>query len=521
MPHTRSPRRPDARPFTIFFRALVIVFAGLAGIEAHAQPARPALPRSTPERQGISSAAILDFVQTVDKEIDAMHSVMIVRHGHVIAEGWWAPYAPDVKHTLYSLTKSFTSTAVGLAATDGLLSIDDPVLKFFPAETPAEPSAFLKALRVRDLLTMSTGHHKEPAVMASPEWTKTFLAAPIDHKPGTYFLYNTPSTYMLSAIVQKVTGQKTVDFLQPRLFAPLGIDDLEWETSPEGVSIGGFGLHLRTESIARFGQLYLQKGLWQGRQVVPKSWVELATSRQMSNGSNPASDWDQGYGFQFWRTRYNTFRGDGAFGQYCLVMPDQDAVIVITSGIRNMQVVLDLIFSKLLPAFTTTSLKADPKSESALQKALAELTLHTPQGKAEGGSTITPGRTYVFAENGEGLESLSLERRADGATSLVLQIKGTRQVLPMPFGQWATGTVPDALAPASQGAIPAQVGRLLATSGAWTSDVTFSATLAYYETPFKEQLRLTFSGDTVTWEREMHVAFSDAKRPALTGKAAQ
>ena len=222
---------------------------------------------------------------------------------------------------MFSLTKSFTSTAVGLAVSEGLLSIDDQVIKFFPVEAPAEPSAFLKALRVRDLLSMSTGHHKEPALATTREWAKTFLAAPIDHKPGTFFLYNTPASYMLSAILQKVTGQTTVDYLRPRLFVPLGIDDLEWETSPEGVTIGGYGLHLRTESIARFGQLYLQKGKWLGQQVVPKAWVEAATSRQVSNGSNPASDWDQGYGYQFWRSRHGTYRGDGAFGQYSSCCP--------------------------------------------------------------------------------------------------------------------------------------------------------------------------------------------------------
>ena len=183
------------------------------------------LPRSTPEAQGIASSALLDFVQAADREIDAMHSVMVVRHGHVVAEGWWSPYAADVRHTMYSLTKSFTSTAVGLAIAEGKLSLDDPVLKFFPDVAPGEPDKLLKGLRVRDLLSMATGHHTEPAVNTSPEWTKTFLTTPLAHKPGTFFLYNTPSTYMLSAILQKVTGAKTEDYLRPRLFEPLGIED--------------------------------------------------------------------------------------------------------------------------------------------------------------------------------------------------------------------------------------------------------------------------------------------------------
>src|SRR5215475_4367077 len=182
------------------------------------------LPRSRPEPQGISSSAILAFIQAADKDIDALHSFMLIRHGHVVAEGWWAPYAAETPHMLFSLSKSFTSTAVGLAAAEGKLSIDDPVLKFFPDEAPAEPSANLKAMRLRDLLRMSTGHQTEPARRPDEPWAKTFLAQPVPFKPGTHFLYNTSATYMQSAIVQKATGQTVLDYLKPRLFEPLGIE---------------------------------------------------------------------------------------------------------------------------------------------------------------------------------------------------------------------------------------------------------------------------------------------------------
>ena len=279
-----------------------------------------------------------------------MNSFMLVRHGHVVAEGWWAPYGPDAPHSLYSLSKSFTSTAVGLAIAEGKLSVDDEVLKFFPEDAPAEPGSNLKAMRVSDLLRMSTGHQVEPQRPPDKAWTKTFLAQPVPFKPGTHFLYNTSATYMLSAIVQKATGMTVLDYLRPRLFDPLGIEHPTWETSPQGISTGGFGLSIRTEDIARFGQLYLQKGKWNGKQLVPAAWVEAATARQTSNGSNPKSDWDQGYGYQFWRCRHGAYRGDGAFGQFCIVMPEQDAVIAITSGVKDMQAVLNLVWDKLLPA---------------------------------------------------------------------------------------------------------------------------------------------------------------------------
>src|SRR3954463_7671168 len=178
---------------------------------------------------------------------------------------------------------------------------------------------------------------------------------------------------MPSAAVQKRTGQPVLDYLKPRLFDPLGIEHPTWETSPQGVSLGGYGLSIRTEDIARFGQLYLQKGKWEGKQLVPEAWVEAATARQTSNGSNPKSDWDQGYGYQFWRSRNGAYRGDGAFGQYCVVLPDQDAVIAITSGVRDMQAVLNLVWDKLLPALKSSTLPTDEESQKRLERTLKGL----------------------------------------------------------------------------------------------------------------------------------------------------
>lgn len=302
-----------------------------------------------------------------------MHSFMLVRHGKVVAEAWWQPESPEKPHILWSLSKSFTSTAVGLAVAEGKLSIDDPVLKFFPEDAPEAPSTNLKAMRVRDLLTMNAGHQDELNWREQADWAKAFLAHPVPHKPGTHFRYNTPATYMLSAIVQKVTGETVLDYLTPRLFEPLDIEKPVWETSPQGISIGGYGLYLKTEDIAKFGQLYLQKGNWNGKQILPKSWVDMATSKQVSNGSNPESDWDQGYGFQFWRCRHGAFRGDGKDGQFCIVLPEQDAVIAITAHTGNMQAELNIVWNKLLPAFHNDPLAENASDQAKLQAAIAEL----------------------------------------------------------------------------------------------------------------------------------------------------
>lgn len=337
------------------------------------------LPRSSPELQGISSAAIRDFVETADRQVTTMHSFMIARHGHVIAEGWWKPESPEKPHIMWSLSKSFMSTAIGLVVGDGLLSVDDLVLPFFPEYAPAEPSDKLRLMRVRDLLTMTTGHDTEPRPVPGVAWELAFLAHPVPHKPGTHFLYNSAASHMLSAILQKVTGQTMLDFLRPRLFEPLGIQNPHWESSPQGVTVGGWGLHIRTEDIARFGQLYLQKGQWNGRQLVPEEWIEQATSKQVSNGSNPASDWDQGYGFQFWRCRHNAYRGDGKDGQFCVVLPDFDAVVAMTAETGDLQGQLALVWDKLLPAFHESPLPANEHEEALLQQTVEGLAVRATQ----------------------------------------------------------------------------------------------------------------------------------------------
>ncbi len=464
------------------------------------------LPRSTPEAQGVSSQAVLAFVEAADKDIDALHSFMLVRHGHVVAEGWWAPYAAETPHMLFSLSKSFTSTAVGLATAEGKLSPDDPVLKFFPEDAPAEPSANLKAMRLSDLLRMSTGQQTEPPRKATEPWAKTFLAHTVPFKPGTHFQYNTSATYMLSAAVQKATGETVLDYLKPRLFDPLGIAKPTWEVSPQGVSTGGYGLSVRTEDIAKFGQLYLQKGKWNGKQLLPETWVEAATARQTSNGSNPKSDWDQGYGYQFWRCRHGAYRGDGAFGQYCIVLPEQDAVIAITAGVKDMQGVMNLIWEKLLPGLKPSPLAADEEAAKKLASTLKGLVMRLPEGK--GSPAKVTGKKYVFPANDAKIESITLEGGKDGAVTLVARVDGAERRIECGRGNWQKGRV-------AWGRLPEQPA---AAAGAWAADDTFTAKICFTETPFVATLRLKFTDKEVRYESEWNVGFGSTKEAALVGK---
>jgi CubicO group peptidase (beta-lactamase class C family) len=440
-----------------------------------------------------------------------MNSVMLVRHGHVIAEGWWEPYGPETRHVLYSLSKSFTSTAVGFAVAEGRLTIDDEVLSFFPEDAPSQPTNNLKAMRIRDLLTMSAGHQDETSPAADKISPKAFLAHPVPHKPGTHFRYNTAATFMLSAIVQKKTGQTVFDYLQPKLFEPLGITGAVWDTNWQGISLGGYGLSARTEDIARFGQLYLQKGKWNGKQLLPSAWIELATSRQVSNGSDPQSDWEQGYGFQFWRCRHNAYRGDGAFGQFCLVLPEQDAVLAITSGVKDMQPVLNIVWEKLLPALRPTHLRSDRTSREKLERKLASLKLPTVEGSVT--SPRAPkfrNRRFNFPVNDQNISSITLAEIGRG--ELVAIITGTNRTSTVRCGHrsWSRG----------RGSIGNYNDVPIAACAAWTADDTCVLKICAYETPVYATWRLRFDGDRLLLDTEMNVAFGPTKKPQLVGTAA-
>ncbi|HET6862520.1 MAG TPA: serine hydrolase [Pyrinomonadaceae bacterium] len=479
------------------------------------------LPRSSPEQQGISSSDLLAFVEAADKEIDAMNSLMIVRHGHVIAEGWWGPYDRDTPHILYSLSKSFTSTAVGLAISEGKLSLDDQVLKFFPEDAPADPSANLRAMRVRDLLRMSSGNQTEALIRAvdsgsgTDSWTKIFLAHPVPFKPGTHFLYNSPASYMLSAIVQKVTGMTVLEYLRPRLFDPLGFKDPRWISSPQGITAGAYGLSARTEELASFGVLYLQKGMWNGKQLIPAAWVEQATSMQTSNGSAPTSDWDQGYGYQFWRSRHHSFRGDGAFGQYCMVIPELDTVVAMTSGVRDMQKVMNLVWDKLLPAMKDGRLPENATTRKQLESRLAGLTVKFPNGLSSSRSALSiSGKWFELPENERGLKAISFDFNSATPMFRVQTAAGETRT-PLGFNTWikSRGSFTNGL----DRFLSVPDNPLIAASGAWTSEDTYTLRIVLYETPFYSTTTFKFDGDRVLIDSEHNVAFGPTKLPQLTG----
>jgi CubicO group peptidase (beta-lactamase class C family) len=469
------------------------------------------LPRSAQEAQGIPSSAILAFVRAAEDELDALHSLMLVRHGHVVAEGWWEPYAPEHPHMLFSLSKSFTSTAVGLAVAEGRLSVDDPVLAFFPEDAPAEISDNLAAMRVRHLLSMVTGHAEDTTMFlrqsADGNWVRAFLARPVEHQPGRHFLYNTGASYVLSAIVQKLTSMTLLEYLQPRLFEPLGIEGPTWETCPRGINTGGFGLSVKTQDIARFGQLYLQEGAWQGQQILPAAWVREATTRQVDNAPSDTPEWEQGYGYQFWRCRHNVYRGDGAFGQFCIVMPDQDAVLAITSGVGNMQAVLNRVWEHLLPAMGPTALPPDSTGQEALQLKLSSLALTPAQGAATSPLAARASARYILEPNEPEVESIAFDFGQDKTVVTVRDTHGERRIV-CGSGDWVKGTTID------ERGQPQKV----AASGAWTAEDTYTIKVCLYERPFCPTITCHFCEGQLTYTFKANVSFGPLERPPLVGR---
>ncbi|MEU7908035.1 serine hydrolase domain-containing protein [Actinoplanes sp. NPDC049118] len=313
------------------------------------------LPRSTPAAQGVDASGIDAFITALDRTPDVeLHSLMVLRHGHVVAERWWHPYRPDAPHLLYSLSKSFASTALGFAVTEGLVDLDATVLSYFPEYDARVTDPRSRSILVRHVASMTSGHADETIDEAfqagAGDLTLGLLLLPPQREPGTFFAYNQPCTNALSAIIERVSGASLTEFLRPRLFEPLGIGRYGWWPDPIGRDQGFSGLHLTTESVAKVGQLYLDGGSWQGRRLLPAEWVAEATRAHVDTDRD-SPDWSRGYGFQFWRSRHG-YRGDGAHGQYMLILPEADAVVAITSQSPDMQAVLDQAWTHLLPALT-------------------------------------------------------------------------------------------------------------------------------------------------------------------------
>ena len=465
--------------------------------------------RTQPEALGVDSRGIVRFLDEMKQKGLHLHSMMMLRHGKVIMEADSSPWSKQDLHMLFSLSKSFTSSAVGFAVQDGLLQLTDRLIDFFPDYLPAAPCENMQRLQIRHLLTMNTGHHTEPRHF-SDQWEADFLQSYIPHEPGTHFLYNTYGSFLLSAVVQKVTGKKLLAYLREKLLDPLEMSSDIWtEESPSGVATGGYGMNVRLEDIAKFGQLYLQRGEWEGRQLLSRQWVQDAQTAWSDNSDpngGPASDWGSGYGYQFWMCKPDhVYRGDGAFGQFCVILPDQDMVIAINSGVNDMGAVLNGLWTHILPC---VDVPCEPSGLLAERLKDTETAAHWEENDL----AVTPplldaawfGRYEFQAENPFGVQSLCV----NGQSLQILTQEGQYDV-PLCMDHWVPAVY------TSEAVLHNNWSRVSARAAMHEGDLLLH--LCLLGTPFEDVLRIHFTrhGLQLQWQR--NVGFGDQNSFRLIG----
>jgi CubicO group peptidase (beta-lactamase class C family) len=440
------------------------------------------LPRSRPADRGVDPAALLRLVEALDTDPEVeLHSLMVLRHGHVVAEGWWAPHTPERTRLVYSLSKSFTATALGFALEEGLLGLDDPVVDHFAELADDIVDRRSRAVTVRHVASMSSGHDHDmidEALERDPnEPVRGFLLLPPQAEPGTLFAYSQPCTYTLASILQRAAGMPLTEYLRPRLFDPLGIGAVGWLTWPPGREQGFSGLFARTEDVAKLGQLYLQRGRWEDAQLLPESYVELATSRHVATPDQDNVDWRQGYGFCFWMARHG-YRGDGAFGQFCVVLPEHDVVVATTGGTEAMQTVLDLLWENLLPGLDRADVD-DGAVQEELEARLRGLRLPPciAQPAPAPGQDWAQGPVSLEPSPGSATAAFRSVEVRPGTDGLELTLAEQDNALTFPVGatDWLVSSPRDARGDS----VP------VAASGGWLDDGSLRVEVVFLESPHR------------------------------------
>ncbi|WP_250030074.1 serine hydrolase domain-containing protein [Paractinoplanes maris] len=446
---------------------------------------RALLPRSAPSAQGVPARSIGVLLDRLEARSVELHSLMVVRHGHVVAEGWWAPYSAGRPHLLYSLTKSFTAVAVGLAVSDGLLALDDRVVDVLPDHVPAGLSGPGRRITVHHLLSMTAGHGIDslgPAWELEPgDLVKGFLRVAFTEAEGTRHTYDNATTGVLARMVERVTGRGLPELLDDRVFRPMGIDHAEWDRVGSGAAFGFHGLHLTTEAVAAFGELLRRGGVWDGRQLVPREWIELATSKHIdtwpAEDEPPDPDSVAGYGYQFWMSRHG-YRGYGNLSQMCIVVPSHDLVVAMTCGGDPSRDMPGALWDVLLPALDGEG--GDAEDDEILAERLQRLSLPVVPGAAG------PARSAVAR-----IDASAQDSALPGATTVAVE--------PVDGG-WHVQLGPSIKVAVGHGdwRESAPLGRPIVATGAWQGD-TFVADLYVITSPHRVRLVVDAGTATVTW----------------------
>ena len=498
---------------------------------------RKELERTTPESVGIHSGDILHLIDELEKCGTQMHGLMILRHGKVAAEGWWSPFAPGIRHGCQSLTKTYTSTAIGLLYDEGLVRLDERIADIFPEYLPGHVQDRIRRITVRDALCMSCGMYRMPDV-SSPDWLKEYFTIEVEKEPGEGFFYNSATSTMLAAIVRQKTGLSLLEYLKPRLFERIGIDadNLRILSMPDGLDNGGGGLFATTEDNARLMQLYLNKGMWDGERVLSEEWVDMASSYQNSTEEDKGiHDCHLGYGFQMWMCRpRGVYRADGAYGQYSIVFPEQDMVISINEtaelGIWP-QKVLDIIWDEFMPRVPAADVGSFPEEPEAQEKLRIRLrglkadpAVYAPapawakkEQQAEyrlddNRISIAPGVYHELTGVKKGYtEKIVFRFGRCGDMEIIFRYDG--QEYPFQVGMDGNGRLNNRL---PEWSIP----QMTFARGLWEEENRLTVWLRYLETCFEKRFTFVFDGDelyVILEEGNSSIAVQNVVKEKVTG----
>ena len=471
------------------------------------------LSRSSAEEAGIDPRAVLDFVDQVFAHDLDLHSIMLYRHGDVVAEGWSWPYAQHRPHVMHSLTKSVTACGVGRAIDEGYFSLDDRVVSFFDSELPESVDDNLAALTVRNLLTMQTGHAESVSGsvfrQVKTSWVKEFFRIPIVNPPGGQFLYSSASSFMLSAIVSRTTGQSTRDFLESRMFQPLGIRGLQWGASPGGISSGGNGLTWRTADSLKLGILHLNSGRWHDERILSDKWVAEATRQHVTDGG-------YGYGYQWWvNEKAGAYYAEGAFGQFAIVFPQHDAVLAITAGVALGTQLEQLIFQYFPAAFGAPASPTDRESARQLRDRLANLRL-LPVARfttSPMASQIT-GQCFRMESNDDGVDEVCLTVSEENLDFRLTDHRGTHHVK-CGLRDWIESTTSITGAKLHHQYQPDAM-RVVAHAR-WLDDQTLEMVWQFVETAWVDHVICRFFEDRISVDRRTNANYASLVAPTLRG----
>lgn len=422
--------------------------------------------RALPEDTGIPSRCIVNFIERLQRQKIPMHSILLYHRDRLIAEGYYAPYRADTLHRMFSISKSFTSIAIGLLADEGKLSLDQPIVRYFPDKVPENVHPWISAMTIRDMLMMRTCHASTTyKTDLKNDWVESFFTVPPTHPPGKIFHYDTSSAHTLAALAERLSGMPMLDYLKKKL-APLGLSEKSYMlTDPFGVSMGGSGLVATPMDLLKFGYFIFHEGLVEGRQLLSSSYIKEATSRLSDTLiTSPCRSEGCGYGYQFWRNEKNGYVCYGMGGQLIIFLPEYDLICITTADTQGIgggnQMIYDALYDEILPFIEGNPLPQDEKSCCSLKTTLKNLQIDSLAG-----NTVSPmmakvnDMAFQFADNRMGFTDMRLEFSKNCRCTLIFTLHGESCSLSFGFGQLVTGDFPI-------------YHQRYAASGVWTSENT-------------------------------------------------